>query len=111
MRVSGANRLLGYPDDLGVCGSVNEAIARTLEAARYVEMLRALPAGLSEWAVHPGLDGPDLRAQEPDDWRRRYTDYEFLVSAEALEAVEREGIVLLSYEPLRELWAADGRTA
>jgi hypothetical protein len=36
----------------------------------------------------------------------RYTDYEFLVSAEAHETIEREGIVLLSYERLRDVWAA-----
>jgi len=26
--------------------------------ARFAQMLRELPAGLSEWAVHPGLDTP-----------------------------------------------------
>lgn len=77
------------------------------KSARYVRMLRELPAGLSEWAVHPSLDGPDARALEPDDWRRRFTDYEFLVSAEARETIEREGIVLLSYGPLRRLWAGE----
>jgi predicted glycoside hydrolase/deacetylase ChbG (UPF0249 family) len=76
------------------------------KSARYVRMLRDLPVGLSEWAVHPSLDGPDARTLEPHDWRRRFTDYEFLVSAEARETIEREGIVLLGYEPLRRLWAA-----
>jgi chitin disaccharide deacetylase len=79
------------------------------KSARYVRMLRELPAGLSEWAVHPSLDGPDLRAVEPATWRVRTTDYEFLVSAEARETIEAEGIVLLSYEPLQRLWAAAGR--
>ena len=76
---------------------------------RYLRLLRELPAGLSEWALHPALDGAEQRAIEPETWRVRHTDYEFAVSAEARETIEREGIVLLSYEPLREVWAAAGR--
>src|SRR5918998_3922356 len=30
------------------------------KAARYERMMRALPVGLSEWAVHPGLGNPEL---------------------------------------------------
>jgi len=78
-------------------------------SARYVRLLRDLPAGLSEWAVHPGLDGAELRGLEPDSWQVRHTDYEFLVSAEARETIEREGIVLLSYAPLQEVWAANSQ--
>lgn len=73
---------------------------------RYLQMLRDLPAGLSEWAVHPALDSPELRAMEPESWRVRQTDYAFLVSAEARETIRREGITLLSYEPLQRLWQA-----
>lgn len=75
---------------------------------RYLQMLRDLPAGLSEWAVHPGLDSTELRAMEPESWRVRQTDYEFLVSEEAQETIRREGITLLSYEPLQRLWKAHG---
>ena len=39
----------------------------------------------------------------------RHADYEFAVSAQARETIEREGIVLLSHEPLREVWAASRR--
>jgi predicted glycoside hydrolase/deacetylase ChbG (UPF0249 family) len=79
------------------------------KSARYVQMLCDLPAGLSTWAVHPGLDGPELREIEPDSWQVRHTDYEFLVSAEALETIEREGIVLLSYEPLQKVWGGNSQ--
>jgi hypothetical protein len=48
---------------------------------------------------------------EPDSWQVRHTDYEFLISADARETIEREGIALLSYEPLREVWAANGNLA
>jgi predicted glycoside hydrolase/deacetylase ChbG (UPF0249 family) len=58
--------------------------------SRYAEMLRSLPAGLSEWAVHPGAAG------DPGGDVRR-TDLEFLVSAEAREIVRSEGIILLDY--------------
>ena len=77
------------------------------KSERYVKMLRDLPVGLTEWAVHPALDGPELRELEPDGWPVRHTDYEFLVSAEARETIEEEGIVLLSHEPLRRVWATD----
>jgi chitin disaccharide deacetylase len=76
------------------------------KSPRCVQLLRDLPAGLSEWMVHPALDSAELREIEPASWQVRYSDYEFLVSAAARETIEREGIVLLSYEPLREVWAA-----
>ena len=74
-------------------------------------MLRDLPVGLSEWMVHPGLDGPELRGMEPDSWQVRHTDYEIPDLRRGQEAIEEEGIVLLSYEPLREVWAANGHRA
>jgi chitin disaccharide deacetylase len=77
-------------------------------AERYLQLLRELPPGLTEWAVHPALDGPELREAEPATWRIRHADHEFLVSARARETIEREGIVLLSHEPLRRVWAAGG---
>ena len=74
------------------------------KAARYGQLLRELPAGLSEWAVHPGLDSPELLAIEPDGNHSRQLDFDFLVSAEAREIIRQEGIMLLSYEPLQVLW-------
>jgi predicted glycoside hydrolase/deacetylase ChbG (UPF0249 family) len=50
--------------------------------ARYAELLRELPAGLSEWAVHPGLGNEESQAIDPG-WRVRRTDYEFLTSPQA----------------------------
>jgi chitin disaccharide deacetylase len=76
------------------------------KSARYAQMLRELPSGLSEWAVHPGLGNAELRAIEPDSWQVRQTDYDFLVSSDAREIIRQEGIVLLSYRPLQELWRA-----
>lgn len=67
-------------------------------------MLRELGVGLSEWAVHPGLDKAELQAIEPDGGQVRQTDFEFLMSLEAREIIRQEGIILLSYKPLQELW-------
>jgi hypothetical protein len=72
--------------------------------ARYTQLLRELPAGLSEWAVHPGLDSPELLTIEPDSNHFRQTDFDFLMSTEAREIIAQEGITLLSYAPLQAAW-------
>jgi hypothetical protein len=72
--------------------------------ARYAQLLRDLPVGLSEWAVHPALDTAELRAIEPDGKRIRQKDFDFLISKEAQEIVEEEGIILLDYRPLQAVW-------
>ena len=46
--------------DHGVVDSTRLATAG--KTARFVRMLRELPAGLSEWAVHPGLGTAEARA-------------------------------------------------
>ncbi len=74
------------------------------KAARYAQLLRDLPVGLSEWAVHPGLDDAELRAIQPDGARVRQTDFDVMISAEVREIIQREGITLLSYKPLQEVW-------
>ena len=50
------------------------------KSARFAQMLHELPAGLSEWAVHPGLDNPELLAIEPAGNHIRQTDFDFLMS-------------------------------
>ena len=74
------------------------------QPARYAELLRELPPGLSEWAVHPGLDGPELRAIEPTGSGFRQADFDFWVSPQAKDLIEEEGILLLDYRPLQEFW-------
>src|SRR5216683_335587 len=60
--------------------------------------------GLSEWAAHPALGTPELQAIEPESWQAHPTDLDFLISQEAREIIEQEGIVLLSYKPLQQVW-------
>jgi len=76
--------------------------------ARFVRMLRELPAGLSEWAVHPGLGTAEARTIDRW-WAKRAADLRFLVSREARETVEAEGILLLDYRSLQAVWARDGK--
>jgi hypothetical protein len=74
------------------------------KAARYAELLRELPVGLNEWAVHPGLDNSELLAIELDGNHIRQTDFDFLTSQQAKDTVKEEGIVLLDYRALQEVW-------
>jgi predicted glycoside hydrolase/deacetylase ChbG (UPF0249 family) len=74
------------------------------KAARFGRLLRELPAGLNEWAVHPGLDSAELLAIEPEGNHFRQMDFDFLISAEARQIIQREGITLLSYAPLQAVW-------
>ena len=79
------------------------SIERPGKAARYVQLLRDLPAGLTEWAVHPAL----ANADDSSSWVRR-TDHEFLVSAQAREVVEEEGITVIGWSTLLERWRHPG---
>ena len=74
------------------------------KAARYAELLHELPVGLSEWAVHPGLDTPEFLAIEPAGDHIRQTDYDFLTSQQAKDIVREEGIILLDYRALQAVW-------
>jgi predicted glycoside hydrolase/deacetylase ChbG (UPF0249 family) len=74
------------------------------KAARYAALLRALPAGLTEWAVHPGGDDVDTQRLDPGGWQVRYSDFEWLTSPEARALIAREGITLLDYRPLQAVW-------
>jgi chitin disaccharide deacetylase len=89
--------------DHGVVDSTRLPTAN--KGARFVRMLRELPAGLSEWAVHPGLGTAEARTI--DRWcAKRAADLRFLVSREARETVEAEGILLLDYRSLQAVWTA-----
>jgi hypothetical protein len=62
------------------------------ESAAYAGLLRDLPVGLREWSVHSGLGNEQAQAIDPG-WRVRRTDYEFLISPQARELLQQEGIV------------------
>jgi chitin disaccharide deacetylase len=70
----------------------------------YAGLMHELPAGLSEWAVHPGLDGEELDRIEPTGNHVRQADYDFLTSPYAAELIQKEGIILLDYRALQSIW-------
>lgn len=74
------------------------------KSARYAQLLHELPVGLTEWAVHPGLDSSELLAMEPNGNHFRQTDFDFLMSQEAKDSVKKAGIILLDYRALQEVW-------
>jgi predicted glycoside hydrolase/deacetylase ChbG (UPF0249 family) len=76
------------------------------KAATYERMLRTLPPGLNEWAVHPA-HGTDARQTiEPTGWRVRQTDHAFLTSPQARKIISQEDITLIDYRPLQQAWNA-----
>ncbi|MFO7169193.1 MAG: polysaccharide deacetylase family protein [Chloroflexota bacterium] len=95
----------GYPtNDHPLMDSYTVDVAGKSE--RYAAMLRELPPGLSEWATHPGFGNAEMQAVEPDAWQVRQTDFDFLTSPEAREIIRQEGIILVDYRAIQELWNA-----
>jgi len=74
------------------------------KSARYADLLRELPVGLSEWAVHPGLGNEESQAID-GGWRVRRTDYEFLTSPGARELLRQERIIVIDYRTLQQAWS------
>jgi predicted glycoside hydrolase/deacetylase ChbG (UPF0249 family) len=68
-------------------------------------MLRDLPPGLNEWAVHPAHGTDQWQAIEPAGWEVRQTDYDFLTSPRARESVDQERITVIDYRPLQKAWS------
>ena len=99
-------RALGLPtQDHETLDSYSLPVAGRAET--YARMLHELPAGLSEWAVHPSTG--DAASQAIDHgWRVRRGDYEFVTSAAAREIIAREGIILVGYDGMQRLWQEAG---
>ena len=74
------------------------------KSARYAELLRTLPPGVTQWAVHPAFADEEAKRVDPEGWRVRHSDYEFLVSAEAHELAAHENVVLADYRRFQQLW-------
>ncbi|WP_459649496.1 polysaccharide deacetylase family protein [Kitasatospora sp. Ki12] len=71
--------------------------------AHYARLLADLPPGLTEWALHPSLAGPNPRAPQ-DGWLVRRTDHEFLVSPEARRLLAEHGVTVVGWDTLRDAW-------
>ena len=96
-------RSLGLPtNDSGFLDSYQ--LNLTGKQAHYLELLRRLPPGLSEWAIHPGFNYPELLAIESEGHHMRQSDFDFLVSQQGRDVIAEEGIILLDYRPLQAVW-------
>lgn len=76
------------------------------KAATYERMLRELPPGLNEWAIHPAHGTEQWQAIEPTGWRVRQSDHAFLTSPRAREIIADEAITVIDYRPLQHAWSA-----
>ncbi len=72
---------------------------------RYVQLLRLLPAGLSEWAVHPAI-GEETVGEADLGWAVRRSDHAFLLSPLARRVLDEEAIIVVDYRGLQRVWAA-----
>jgi predicted glycoside hydrolase/deacetylase ChbG (UPF0249 family) len=75
---------------------------------RYHDLLRELPEGLSEWAMHPAQATAEARAMTTS-WDVRHADYEFCIAAETSRIIAREGIQILSFAQLQSFWNRHSR--
>ena len=99
---------LGLPtNDSGFLDSYQLDLAT--KQAHLVELLRRLPPGLSDWAIHPGFNFPELLAIESEGHHMRQSDFDFLISQQAKDVIEEEGIILLDYRPLQAVWREAAR--
>ena len=71
-----------------------------------LDAIDSLKPGVTEAYLHPAVDSPELRAMA-QDWTARVDDYTLLVQEKTLrEAIERAGITLIGYRPIRDLMRA-----
>jgi len=69
--------------------------------------LETLRAGISEIYLHPVEDGPELRGYDLEAAALRADDYACLMDPEVKALAKRNGILPLSFRPLRDLMRAN----
>jgi hypothetical protein len=57
---------------------------------------------VTEVLLHPAVDTPELRSFAPD-WASRVDDHAALTDGTIQKLAEEAGVILIGYEPLREL--------
>jgi predicted glycoside hydrolase/deacetylase ChbG (UPF0249 family) len=68
----------------------------------FADLLAALPSGLTELALRPAVDTPELRAIT-GEWPSRVADYALATDGAGLRALaEASGVTLVGYRPLRD---------
>jgi predicted glycoside hydrolase/deacetylase ChbG (UPF0249 family) len=82
------------------------SVSHSDKGGTLAQMLRDLPAGLSEWAVDPAQATKEWQSIEPTGWQVRQSDYDFLRSPQAREILIQEQITVIDYRPLQQAWRA-----
>jgi hypothetical protein len=89
-----------FPDDLL---HIPEVGARKV----LLDAMPTLSPGITEAALHPAVESPELAAMAPDA-AARVDDHELLVVDDELRrAVAAAGVTLIGYRPLRDLMRGD----
>ena len=76
----------------------------------YVNALKNLKPGVTEFVIHPGFDDEELRAATRERatwgaaWRQR--DYDFFTSQQFREILARQNIKTITWRELARLWRA-----
>jgi hypothetical protein len=83
---------------------LNQPSDAMLDGAKRV--FEELPPGLTYLLMHPALDTPELRAI-CTDWRQRVADYQTFGNPELCEHVQRAGIHVVGWRPIRQLMRGD----
>jgi chitin disaccharide deacetylase len=99
MRAPADARRIVYPDDFTF-----QWKASTAEALK--QHVPAMAPGVTEFLIHPVLDGPELRGYDLDAAQVRVDDHACAMDPEIAALFEAEKIELISFRPLRELQRA-----
>jgi predicted glycoside hydrolase/deacetylase ChbG (UPF0249 family) len=63
--------------------------------------LRALPAGITHFIIHPSKDTPELRAITPD-WQSRVADYQTFMDENIHKFIIDVGIQIIGYQSIKD---------
>jgi predicted glycoside hydrolase/deacetylase ChbG (UPF0249 family) len=74
--------------------------------AIWARKLGELPPGFHQWAAHVSTGDTEAQAMEADAWQVRKSDFDFFTSDEAKRLVQENGIILVDYRRVQELWAS-----
>lgn len=78
---------------------------RTLEErqASFRDVVTGLKPGVTELIVHLSMDDPEIR-NITGNWEARFSDYRILMDSEMKRFLEQNGVKLVGYRPLMDLW-------
>jgi predicted glycoside hydrolase/deacetylase ChbG (UPF0249 family) len=98
-----AERGVVFPDHLMSTGHLVGGGPVAGRLSDLAALLAGLPPGVTELALRPAVDSPELRAVTRS-WEERCDDHRLLLAPDALRAaVERSGVELIGFRELRRL--------